>query len=245
MLGVLHTWSRTLIFHPHIHFLVPGGGLSADGRSWIAAKDHYLFAVKALGAHFRTLFRQSVCEEHPQRCKEIPAKVWKQRWVVHCQPAGSGENVLGYLSRYIFKTATTNRTVHLWAHGTVRWPYRDSKTGESKFLDLAVDQLISRFLQHVLPQGYCRGRCFGWLHPAAKVRANRVRALLKQRPLLSPEEQRAWQAPPGEDEPALDQEILTTPAPVPMCPRCQKAMTLIGGWKAGEPPLGLPRCRSP
>jgi hypothetical protein len=245
MLGVLHTWSRTLVFHPHIHFLVPGGGLSLDGRSWIAAKDNYLLSVKALGAHFRTLFRQTLVKEHPDLFEQIPTKVWKQSWVVHSQPAGSGENALGYLSRYIFKTATANRTVDLLANGKVRWPYRDSKTGQWQSLDLEPDQLISRFLQHVLPRGYCRVRLFGWLHPAAKVRANRVRALLRQPPSLSPEELRVWQPPVTEEEVAVAEETTPPPSTAPLCPRCQKPMTLIGHWKSGQMLPSLQRCRSP
>jgi hypothetical protein len=245
MLGVLHTWARTLIFHPHIHFLVPGGGLSLDARSWVAANNHYLFDVKVLGAHFRTLFRQTLCKDHPQLFEQIPAKVWKQRWIVHCQPAGSGENALGYLSRYIFKTATTNRTIHLLANGKVRWPYRDSKTGQSKFLDLEPHQLISRFLQHVLPPGYSRVRWFGWLHAAAKVRANRVRALLRQRPSLSAEEVRVWQPPASEEDLAVEEETTPPPSTAPLCPRCQKPMTLVGRWQPGQVLPAWPRCRSP
>jgi putative transposase/transposase-like zinc-binding protein len=244
MLGVLHTWARTLIFHPHIHFLVPGGGLSPEGRSWIATKDNYLFAVKALGAHFRTLFQERLLEEQPELFPQIPAKVWKQRWVVHCQPAGSGENVLRYLSRYLFKTATANRTVSLLANGKVRWPYRDSKTGAPAFIDLEPHSLINRFLQHVLPRGYCRVRLFGWLHPAAKLRANRVRALLKQSPLLSQQERRAWQPPLSEEEPAVD-EPSPPASTAPLCPRCQKPMNWIARWKPGEPVPQPPRCRSP
>jgi hypothetical protein len=245
MLGVLHTWSRTLIFHPHIHFLVPGGGLTPDGRSWMAAKDNYLFSVEALGAHFRTLFQQTVLQEHPQLFGQIPAQVWKRRWVVHCQPAGSGENALGYLSRYIFKTATANRTVHLLPNGKVRWPYRDSQSGQSKFLELEPYELISRFLQHVLPRGYCRVRFFGWLHPAAKVRANRVRALLQQKPTLSQREISAWQPPATDDEPPLDAQTSAPASTAPLCPRCQKPMTLIGRWKSGQLPPGLLPCRPP
>jgi hypothetical protein len=248
MLGVLHTWSRTLIFHPHIHFLIPAGGLSLDGRSWIAAKDNYLFAVKALGAHFRTLFHQTLLKEHPQLLAQIPAKVWKQPWVVHCQPAGSGERALGYLSRYIFKTATANRTVYLLANGQVRWPYRDSKTGQWASIDLEPHQLFGRFLQHVLPPGYCRVRLFGWLHPAAKLRSNRVRALLKEKPILSAEELCAWQLPATEDEPPLDEKLTPASSNTPLCRRCHKPMILLGRWPAGQRPPGLPglpQCRSP
>jgi hypothetical protein len=126
------------------------------------------------------------------------ANVWKQNSVVHCQPARSGQNALRYLSAYIFKTATANRVVTLLPNGKVRWPYRDSNTRWPAAIDLEPDQLISRFLQHVLPPHFCRVRLFGWLHPGAKVRANRVRALLGEKALLTPEELRTWQPPPDQ-----------------------------------------------
>jgi hypothetical protein len=245
MLGIVHTWSRTLIFHPHTHYLLPGGGLTPDGRSWIAAKPHYLLPVKALGARCRTLFKEAL-QKQPELFGQIPAKVWKQNWVVHCQAAGSGKNVLGYLSAYVFKTATANRTVTLLPDGKVRWPYRHSKTRRPESIDLEPDQLIHRFLQHVLPRGYCRVRLFGWLHPAAKLRANRVRALLGETPLLTPEEQHAWHPPPEQDgEPPLD-ETGERPASTPLCPRCQQPMKRIRSWKAGQmPPELWPKARPP
>jgi len=243
LLGVLHTWSRTLIFHPHIHFLVPAGALSLDGRCWIAADPDFLFKVQVLGAHFRTLFQRALHETHPDPFKHIPSAVWKTDWVVHCEPAGSGENALRYLSRYIFKTATANRTVELLDNGKVRWRYRDSNTGQPKSILLEPDELIRRFLQHVLPQGYCRVRCFGWLHPAAKVRANRVRALLKEKPLLTAQEIQAWQPPLDQDpEPALPSDNTIPPAPkLPLCPRCRCPMQCLAHWHAGtRPPLPWP-----
>jgi hypothetical protein len=248
MLGVLHTWSRTLIFHPHIHFLIPGGGLSSDGRRWVAARANYLFAVKALGARCRTLFQQLLQRRHPDLMAQIPAKVWAQSWVVHCQPVGSGEKALRYLSRYIFKTATSNRPVHLLPEGKIRWTYRDSQTGRFASLDLLPDDLISRFLQHVLPQGYCRVRFFGWAHPAAKVRGNRVRALFKRPPVLSQAEMHAWQPahlPPG---PLAEPEPSHSANPKhwqPICRRCQTPMLVVAAWGPGRTPPPLPRCRSP
>jgi hypothetical protein len=245
MLGVLHTWARTLIFHPHIHFLVPAGGLTPDGRRWIPGQSHYLFPVKVLGAHFRTLFHQHLLKHHPQLLAQLPSKVWKQSWVVHSQPAGSGDNALTYLSRYIFKTATANRSVQLLPDGKVRWPYRESRTGRWTSVDLDPHQLISRFLQHVLPRGYARVRTFGWLHPAAKARTNRVRALLKQRPVLSPQEIQTWQPPLPEDTPAHQQSSAPILSSLPLCPRCQIPMALFAQWRAGQPLPPLPRPRPP
>lgn len=233
LLGVLHTWSRTLIYHPHIHYLVPGGGLSPDQRQWIAARPGFFLPVKPLGARFRTVFKTRLQQQQPELFKEVPAKVWKRHWNVDSRPAGSGQNALRYLSRYVFKTATSNRTLQLLPDGKVRWPYRQSKTGRHTALDLQPLDFMGRFLQHVLPRSYARVRTFGWLHPAAKVRANRVRALLREKPLLTPAEQQAWTppAPPDLSPPAVP---TTTVGAAPLCPRCQKVMQLVASWKGAQ-----------
>ena len=129
MLGVLHTWSRTLIFHPHIHYLIPSGGLSSDGRRWVASRKKFFLRIEPLGAHVRTLFKERLLQDHPEIFAQVPAKVWKRHWNVDSRAAGSGENALRYLSRYVFKTATSNRHVQLLPDGKVRWSYRESKTG--------------------------------------------------------------------------------------------------------------------
>jgi len=238
MLGVLHTWSRTLIYHPHIHYLVPGGGLSPDGRRWVSAKK-YLLSHEALGDRCRNLYKALLQQEQPELFQQVPAKVWRWHWNVGCQPAGSGENALRYLARYVFKSATANKSVLLRPDGKVRWDYRDSKTGQPAAISLDPLVWMSRFLQHVLPSGFARVRTFGWLHPAAKVRANRVRALLGENPVLTPAEQAAWQPPkvsplePAPEEPA--------PEPCgPLCPRCHQKMRRVGSWLPGHAML-LPK----
>lgn len=242
MLGVLHTWSRTLIYHPHVHYLVPGGGLSPDGRRWVPARKKFLLYHQALGDRFRTVFRERLQPQAPERFAQVPAQVWKAHWNVGCQAAGSGENALRYLARYVFKTATANRQLHLLPDGQVRWDYRASKTGQPAAIQLEPRELIRRFLQHGLPRHFARVRTFGWLHPAAKVRANRVRALLREPPRLSPAEQAAWQPPrdpagqterPSPDVPPHPQPATKNPHPY-RCPRCQKAMRLVGAWSPGQ-----------
>jgi hypothetical protein len=263
LLGVLHTWSRTLVYHPHIHYLVPGGGLSPDGRTWIAARPNFLLPVKALGAHVRTLFKERLQREHPDLFARVPAKVWRRHWNVDSRAAGSGENALRYLSRYLFKTATGNRLVERLPDGRVLWPYRDSKTGRPASLVLPALDWMSRFLQHILPPHFARVRTFGWLHPAAKVRANRVRALLGEQPLLSAAEHEAWHQPEEEPPPPAAtaaparpdvrndaRNELPTQAPAagpppcatPTCPRCQRALRLVGTFRAGRAlrPFQLP-----
>ena len=246
MLGVLHTWTRTLIFHPHIHYLIPGGGLSLDGRTWVPVKDNFLLHHIPLGEHFRTLFKAKLQKEYPDLFTQVPEKVWEESWNVGCQAAGSGGNALRYLSRYLFKTATANRMVQLLPEGKLLWTYRQSKTRQFTSLKLEPLEFMGRFLQHILPPGYARVRTFGWLHPAAKVRANRVRALLKQAPLLTPQEQQAWKSSAA--EPA--QTPSPTPAPDPLpyrppCPVCRKPMRLLKVWLPGHPTPTLPRNRPP
>ena len=239
LLGILHTWSRTLIYHPHIHYLVPGGGLSPDQRQWIAAKEKFLLAVFPLSDHFRHLFYQGLKEHHPEAFRSLPPKMWKQRWVVHSLPVGSGQSALAYLSRYVFKTATGNRPFQLCPEGRVRWPYRDSSTGQWRILDLPPGELLRRFLQHVLPSGYHRVRLFGWFHSAARPKLNRVRALLKQTPVLTQAERQAWQP----DQAALEGLLPAEPqlASAPECPHCHKPMALIGSWPARQSPLMFSR----
>jgi hypothetical protein len=229
MLGVLHTWSRTLIFHPHIHYLIPGGGLSPDGRFWMASSKKFLLRVEPLGAHVRTLFKERLLQEHPDLFVQVPAKVWKRHWNVDSRAAGSGDNALRYLSRYVFKTATSNRIVQHLPDGRLLWPYRDSRTGRHSTLPLQPLDWMSRFLQHILPKGFARVRTFGWLHPAAKVRANRVRALLGEKPLLTAAEQQAWQ-PPADWDPTPPESPPLQACSCPLCPRCQSPMRKLGSF---------------
>jgi hypothetical protein len=247
MLGILHTWSRKLIFHPHIHYLIPGGGLSLDQRQWIASSPKFLFPRKPLALHFRTLFAEQLQQRDPKEFKELPAKIWKQNWGVNCRAVGSGEKALAYLARYVFKTATGNRRLQVLPSDKVLWPYRDSKTGQHQSIPLAPTELIRRFLQHVLPANFCRVRFFGWLHPAAKVRGNRVRALLQEPALLTAQERQTWQAPSGSEAqaPASPSAKEARPEACCRCPRCGVPLFLVGSWRAGEKPPTPTRERAP
>jgi hypothetical protein len=241
MLGVLHTWSRTLSYHPHIHFLVPGGGLSPDGRTWMPPRHKFLLPIKALGAHFRTLFKERLLKEHTELFSQVPAKVWKRHWNVDCRPAGSGQNALRYLSRYVFKTATSNRHIPVLPDGRLLWRYRDSQTGKHTSITLEPLEFMRRFLQHILPRSFARVRTFGWLHPAAKIRLNRVRALLRQAPLLTSAEVQTWNPPSDPDFETPTSEV--TSARALLCPLCQKIMRRIGSWHPGR--MALAPCRPP
>lgn len=233
MLGVLHTWTRTLEYHPHVHYLVPGGGLTADQRQFKPTQPRFLLPVKALSDRCRTLFRAALQKQMPEALAQLPTKVWKQRWVTHSAAVGSGQNTLTYLSRYIFKTATGNRQLQLLPNGRLRWPFRHSGTGAWCHIDLEPFEFIRRFLQHVLPAGFHRVRRFGWLHPAQRVKLNRVRALLKTAPLLSAAEQQAWQ-PSGHASQPADASPPPRQPPALLCPHCGHALILVGRWQPGQ-----------
>jgi len=215
--GVLHTWTRQLAFHPHAHYLVPGGGLTPDGLRWkrVAAPDFFL-PQAVLAARFKNRLRQWLETEQPALLRAIPARVWKQKWVVDVQPVGRGATALRYLAAYVQKTALSARRLVACDETSVTFTHQDRASGEMRALRLSGQEFLRRFLQHVLPKGFQRVRHYGWLSPAAKKRWQRLHALLDWKPAVPPE---------------------ATPAPhwAPLCPRCQKPMQRVGPLPRGPP----------
>jgi putative transposase/transposase-like zinc-binding protein len=208
LLAVLQTWTRDLRFHPHVHCVVPGGGLSADGLRWVRPKRHgYFLPQSVLALRFGSRLKQALQQDHPQLFIQIPRGVWSLNWVADVQPVGSGEPALKYLAAYVYRTALSAERILADDGRHLTFTYRDSKTRQTRALRLPVESFLHRFLQHVLPRGFQRVRYFGWLSPAAKARFERIAALLD------------WRAP------AL---VPALPLPPPECPRCKKPMTLIG-----------------
>jgi hypothetical protein len=109
MLGVLHTWTRQLSYHPHVHYLVPGVALRNDGTLCFPADPEYLLPVQRLSARFRTRMRRRLREDAPELYVQIPPRVWRRSWVVHSQIAGRGLQALSYLARYITQTALSSK----------------------------------------------------------------------------------------------------------------------------------------
>ncbi len=175
MVGVLHTWGRTLTYHPHVHYLVPAGGVDKDGN-WLPARDAFLLPVKALAKIFRAKFRQALrklpCFE------EIPSKVWRQPWVVHCKAVGDGASALKYLAPYVFRVAISNQRIVKMSSTHVTFRYRSTKTGKTKTCPLSTEEFIRRFLQHVLPKGFVKVRYYGFLSPGLRNRLASLRAQL-------------------------------------------------------------------
>ncbi len=159
-LAVLHTWTRAMLYHPHVHFLVTAGGLSNDGTQWIEAQHKaFLVPVEAL----MIIFRAKMCAALKKAglLGNVPSSIWKKKWVVHCQHAGHGEKVLKYLARYIFRVAIANSRLERIENGQVTFRYRDNRSQEIRHVTVSGSEFIRRFLQHVLPQGCMKVRYYG------------------------------------------------------------------------------------
>lgn len=180
MVGVLHTWGRQLQLHPHVHFIVPGGGLRSDHRKWRKSRQpDWFLPVLAISAAFRQRFRDALETQAADLHAQVSEATWRAAWVVHCQPAGSGEPVVRYLARYVSRTAISEERIVEATDEVVTFRYRDSAGGEPRQCQLGADEFMRRYLQHVLPPGLHRVRYFGWLHPAAKLRKATVDTLLQ------------------------------------------------------------------
>jgi len=180
-IGVLHTWGRQLQHHPHVHYVVPGGGLRADGRRWIATrKTDWLLPVKQLAAVFRVRMEAALRAAVPAAHSAIPESVWRRPWVVHCQPAGSGESALKYLARYVARTAISEERIVRANEHEVVFRYTDTKTQVRRQCTLGADEFLRRYLLHVPVPGQHRVRYFGWMHPSAKARRMQVETLLNK-----------------------------------------------------------------
>ena len=190
--GVYHSWSRTLGMHPHIHYIVPGGGLCSDQQAWKRSPSpDFLLPVEVLSARFRSRMEEFLRANHPAVHAAISSSVWRDAWVVHSKAAGSGEAALKYLSRYVFRTAFGgDRHVHQHDDGSdrVSFQYIDSNTQQPRICTLHRDTFIGRFLQHALPARLHRVRYFGWMHPSARRRRliveSLVQALITVRPRI-------------------------------------------------------------
>jgi Putative transposase/Transposase zinc-binding domain len=239
--AVLHTWGQTLLHHPHVHCLVPGGGPSADGTRWIACRPGFFLPVKVLSRLYRRLFLshlqaafdtgQLAFHGHLASLADPAAFTACLRplrtvpWVVYAKrPFGGPEQVLAYLGRYTHRVAIANSRLVGLAEGRVSFLWRDYRHPEKrKVMTLDADEFIRRFLLHVLPDGFHRIRHYGFLangHRAAKLA--QCRALLR-----GPEPARPA-ASGGEDrEPDREPDRPLTGRSLPVCPCCGGRMIEI------------------
>jgi hypothetical protein len=212
MVGVLHTWGRNLCYHPHVHYLVPGGGLAEDG-SWAPSRANFLLPVKALSRIVRAKFRDALRKADPGCFATIPAAAWHKEWVVHCQPVGRGQHALRYLAPYIFRVAIGNKRILKLAHGKVTFRYRPTDTGKLKTCTLPAQEFIRRFLQHVLPRGFVKVRYYGFLSHSLRHRLAAIRQLVQ--PLAS----RNLDDQPGDEQATVSSSSLSV-----RCPSCGQVM---------------------
>jgi hypothetical protein len=218
VLAVLHTWTRALLFHPHVHILVPAGGVSPEG-TWVEAKHaHFLVPGYALSEIFRAKIKAGL-----KKLELLDARdaCWDQKWNVHCRHAGTGERVVHYLARYIFRIAITNSRLEKLERGQVTFGYRDNKTQQPRQVTLPADQFIERFLQHVLPKGFVKVRTYGLWSAAQSQRLAQI-----QKELASPiqEELALIRAAMSQSLPTEGLQEVSVPGPSPdstLCPRCK------------------------
>jgi hypothetical protein len=161
--GVLHTWGRQLQYHPHIHYLVPAGAVSGDRKQWLATSENFFLPVQALSVIFRAKFRDAM--DQAGLLDLIPADLWQQPWVVHCQAVGDGTHALQYLARYVFRVAIANSRILELKQGMVTFSFRDKKTSQTRRVRLSAVEFIRRFLDHLLPSGFSKGAPLRLLQP--------------------------------------------------------------------------------
>jgi putative transposase/transposase-like zinc-binding protein len=257
--AVLHTWDQDLNFHPHLHLVVTGGGLSLDGDRWIAARNSFLLPVKALSKIIRGKFLEVLerlfgqgrlrgkipCLEDPVQFQRFLRKLRRKKWVVYAKGAfGGSSKAYQYLSRYTHRVAIANHRLVSLAEGKVSFRARDnSRPGHQRLVTLTAPEFIRRFLWHVLPPRFVKIRHYGLMAPAnARTKLEKARALLS---LQAPE---ATAAPPGLEldtpsETNTWQDMLRalTGVDLTLCPNCGQGRIirtkLTGKETALAPPL--------
>jgi len=177
--AVLHTWGQNLLFHPHLHCVVTGGGLSPDGQRWVAARHNFFLPVKVLGKLFRGKFLDALQKAYqsgklrlggstaelaePARWRSFIDRLYQKDWVVYAKPPFSGpEQVFQYLGRYTHRVAISNHRIIAFSNARVTFTLKDyTDHGRRRQMTLDALEFIRRFLLHVLPKGYTRIRHFG------------------------------------------------------------------------------------
>jgi len=209
--GVLHTWGRQLQYHPHIHYLVPGGGVEQAGARWRPAAINFYTPVKALSRIYRAKFRDAMKEL--ELFDLIDASVWKSDWVVNSQAVGTAEASLKYLTPYVFRVAISDRRILSVKDGVVNFRYFVKQSKRPRQMSLDAFEFIRRFLQHVLPDGFMKVRHFGFMSPNCAIGIAELRIMILAQTAV------AITAPPKETPP------IKTYAP--RCPKCEGRLVFV------------------
>jgi hypothetical protein len=224
LLSVLHTWGQNLQHHPHVHCIIPAGGLAMDGTGWGTASPRFFLPVRVLSRVFRGKFTAALKQlslqgelqfhgslqelARPERFRRFMRQLFSKEWVVYAKPPfGGAEHVLHYLARYTHRVAISNHRLVAFKEDRVSFRWKDyAAAGKQKVMTLSADEFLRRFLIHVLPKGLVRIRHFGLF-------ANRRRApsLLRCRSLLG--------TPSSSQQPP--------PSAHPRCPLCSEPMFVV------------------
>lgn len=242
LIAVLHSWGQNLHYHPHIHCIVPGGGISLDGKRWIACRPGFFLPVRVLSRLFRRLFLQELRAAYdagklsffgdlahlaaPAAFNRKLAEVRRLEWVVYAKPPfGGPEQVLAYLGRYTHRVAIANSRLVSTANGKVAFRWRDYRhRGKAKLMTLDAHEFIRRFLLHTLPDGFHRIRHYGFLangHRAAKIE-------LCRNLLANPLQKGA--------EPGVECDAAVALPATHRCSCCGGQMITFSIWRCGETP---------
>jgi hypothetical protein len=249
LISVLHTWGSAMTHHPHVHMIVPGGGLSLDGNSWVSCRPRFFLPAPVLSRLFRRLFLQKLLAAHragrltffaahahldnTRAFSAYLAPLRKTKWYVYGKrPFGGPKAVLGYLSRYTHRVAIANSRLIACDRKGVTFKFKDYRLeGRERYkvMTLATDEFIRRFLIHVLPKGFHRIRHYG-LFASSK----RVENIMRARELLNvpvPQTEDRDATRPDADEP----QTLSHP-----CPCCGGRMIIIETFERGSTPRYRP-----
>lgn len=179
VMAVLHTWTRAMLYHPHVHLLFSAGGLSEDGLTWhMPRKRHWILPGYALAKVFRERVEAAFRKRGLYHL--VPARVWRKRWVANVKSVGSGDMALVYLSRYVFRIAFTNSRLERFDGTTVTFTWTDSRTRSTRRETLPAGRFVRRFLQHVLPRGFVKVRYYGLWAQTRRGRLTAARAILER-----------------------------------------------------------------
>ncbi len=210
MTAVLHTHNRRLEYHPHIHVVVPGGGVDKAKKQWKKKKSKYLFNEFALAKVFRARFLEAATKAGLSLPDSVPSK-----WVVDCRLAGKGLSALKYLSRYLYRGVISETSIVSNQDGKVTFRYVEGRTGKTCYRTLEGEDFLWLVLQHVLPKGFRRVRDYGFLHGNAKRLLHLVQLVLQ----------------------VLIQAASLRARPFFKCPLCQAPMRILGikrqAWSSG------------
>jgi len=175
--GALHTWGRDpMVYHPHVHFVVPGGGVSQDGSRWQGGPDNFLLPEKAASIVYRAKFRDALREAG--LLEGVDPDVWQRTWVVDVEAVGDGRATLKYLAPYVYRAAISNNRIEAVDESTVTFRVTPTGSRESYSRRVAGNEFVRGFLQHALPRNFQRLRYYGFASPNSRLSLGWVRMLV-------------------------------------------------------------------